>query len=209
MKKLAFILGLLGAPLGAHPHVFVETGLKLVADEAGRLVGVDVTWRYDAYYSLLILQDMELDADFDGALTGEEQAKLQGFDLKWDAGFEGDLYALADGAKVKLGRPEPRTTMVLDGQIASRHFRPFERPLQAVTLKAYDPTYYTAYDMTQGIALPEGCDVLVKAADVEAATKMVWGMIGTAPSDVGAEEAFPEVGEAFADEIVVTCAEAS
>ena len=58
---LALVLCL---PLGnarAHPHVFVDVGLRFEADGRGNLTGVEVTWRYDDFFSLLILSDMGLD----------------------------------------------------------------------------------------------------------------------------------------------------
>ena len=94
----------------AHPHVFVETGLRLVASESGAIQGVEVTWRYDELYSLLVLEDMELDADFDGRLTAAELQVLDGFDLNWVEGFEGDLYAKTAKGALGLGPPERRGT---------------------------------------------------------------------------------------------------
>ena len=39
------------------PHVFIDTGLDFIVDEAGQLTHVRVTWSYDALYSLLVLED--------------------------------------------------------------------------------------------------------------------------------------------------------
>lgn len=194
-------------PAVAHPHIFVETGLRLVPNSGGEIVGVDVTWRYDELYSLLVLEDMELDADFDGKLTEQEKNRLEGFDLNWIEGFEGDLYAATPQGQVTLGPPEGRGTRLVAGQIVSRHFRAFEEPRTRVSLKAYDPTYYTAYDLGIGVDLPEGCEVKIRKADVNAASRMVQNMMGDDVDDPEAD--FPEVGEAFADEIVVTCAAGS
>jgi len=212
MKLLLLVLAsacalLAGQPAVAHPHIFVETGLRLVPNASGEIVGVDVTWRYDELYSLLVLEDMELDADFDGTLTEQERRALEGFDLNWIEGFEGDLYAAASGSKVTLGPPEGRGTRLAGGQIVSRHFRAFDAPRTRVSLKAYDPTYYTAYDLGIGVDLPEDCEAEIRKADVNAASRMVQNMMGDEIDDPEAD--FPEVGEAFADEIVVTCAAGS
>ena len=62
---------LLAAPVAqAHPHVFVEVGLRFVSQPDGRLSGVEVTWRYDDFFSLLVLEDRGLDPDGDMVLTG-------------------------------------------------------------------------------------------------------------------------------------------
>ncbi len=207
MKYLAIILACFGAPLWAHPHVFVDTGLKLVANEAGEVTGVEVQWRYDELYSLLVLEDMELDHDFDGILTKPELNQLSGFDLNWIEGFEGDLYLSAGGHAVSLGAPENRGTSVENGQIISRHFRAFTGVGKEFVLKAYDPTYYTSYELTLGIDLPEGCKLAVVKADVKAANAKVRAEMGDnmdkLANDPNAD--WPAVGEDYADEVRVSC----
>ena len=195
---------LLSAPMArAHPHVFVETGLTLVADEAGRLVGVEVSWTYDDFYSLLLLEDMGLDPDGDGVLSAEELARLDGFDLQWIEGYLGDLYLSAGDAPVALGRPEGRGTDVADGRITTRHFRSFGPVDGAVVVRAYDPTFYTAYDLTGGVKVPEGCRLTIQPADLDRAYTMVEEALYANPAMP--DDEFPEVGEAFADVVEVSC----
>ena len=77
MDRLLPALFAILLPLGAqaHPHIFVDTALALVTNAAGRPAGVEVTWRYDEFYSLLIFEDMGLDGDYDGTLTEAELAR--------------------------------------------------------------------------------------------------------------------------------------
>ncbi len=207
MRLLTVILACMATQVWAHPHVFVDTGLKLVVSDAGEVTGVEVQWRYDELYSLLILEDMELDPDFDGKLTEVELMQLNGFDLKWVKGFEGDLYARAGGKALSLGVPENRGTSVVDGQIISRHYRTITGAGKEVQLKAYDPTYYTGYDLVLGVGLPKGCKLSVIKADVKAANAKVRAILGDdmdrLASDPNAD--WPAVGEAYADEVRVTC----
>lgn len=204
---LATMLAALLAPgaARAHPHVFVETGLTLVAGPGGGLAGIEVTWRYDPLYSLLLLEDMELDGDGDGMLEPAELARLDGFDLNWIEGFEGDLYMRDAAGPLRLGPPEGRGTRVEDGQIVSSHFRAIEGagghgPWQ---IEAYDPTYYTAYDLSLGVTAPEGCELRITPADLDRAYTLVEEALYATPADP--EGNFPEVGEAFADKVLVTC----
>jgi ABC-type uncharacterized transport system substrate-binding protein len=195
---------MLAAPAAlAHPHIFVETGLTLVADDTGRLVGVEVSWTYDDFYSLLLLEDMGLDPDGDGALSAEELAKLDGFDLNWIEGYLGDLYLTAEGAPVALDTPQGRGTDVVAGRIVSRHFRSFAPQDGALILKAYDPTFYTAYDLEGGVVVPDGCTLTIQPADLDRAYTMVEEALYKNPAMP--EDEFPEVGEAFADTVEVTC----
>ncbi len=192
----------------AHPHIYVETGLRVVTGEGGRIEGVEVTWRYDEFYSLLVLEDMELDGDYDGRLTAEELARLDGFDMQWVEGYEGDLYASEAGDKLSLGKPEPRGTEFADGKITTRHYRavdfgghPDGGP---VVLKAYDPGFYTAYDLNLGVDVPKGCEVAIHRADIGEAQKKLLDELAQIPADEDSD--YPEVGETFADAVEVTCA---
>lgn len=190
----------------AHPHVFVETGLKPVLDESGRLVGIEVSWRYDELYSLLVLEDKELDHDYDGKLTEEEMAQLAGFDQNWVEGFAGDLFIHQGDAALRLGPPEGRGTTFEDGKITSIHYRAIEgaQAGQPWLIQAYDPTYYTAYDLGLGVDAPEGCKVGVTQADLDRAYTLVEEALYATPADP--EGNFPEVGEAFADKLELSCA---
>jgi hypothetical protein len=60
-----------------------------------------------SFTRLILLQDYELDGDFDGALTEAEVAGTLGFDLNWNSGFDGGLVLSRDGAALDLGPPEP------------------------------------------------------------------------------------------------------
>ena len=133
-------------PAAAHPHVFVDTGLKVILNGDGQVKGIEVSWAYDALYSMLTFEDMGLDNDFDGRLNDNEVAFLTGFDLNWVEGFEGDLYLEHAGAPVALGPPEGRGLVIEDARIVTTHYRPVLRPVLAseVVLRAYDPTFYTA-----------------------------------------------------------------
>ncbi|WP_208352213.1 DUF1007 family protein [Pseudaestuariivita rosea] len=189
----------------AHPHVFVETRLGLIYNDAGQLEAVRVGWVYDEFYSLLIMEEMRLDPDYDGVLTDDELTQLKGFDLNWIEGFEGDLYI--DG--VEFAGPVADDIALEDGRIVSTHVRPLAKPLsadQSVTIKAFDPTYYTAYEVAGDIPVEgrQDCAPRLQKADIAAATDLLEELLFAAPQSE-LEENFPAVGEAFADSVTVKC----
>ena len=198
----------LGASVAqAHPHVFIDTGLRVETDAEGRITGIEVSWTYDELTTMLVFDDMRLDQDYTGTLTEDELRQLDGFDLNWVDGFEGDVYAEQEGRGLALGPPEGRGVSVSDARITTRHFRPLSSDAGApglpLILRAYDPTYFVAYDLQGGVSVPEGCQVSITPADLDRAYTMVEEALYGQPS-TGTYD-FPEIGEAFADKVVVQC----
>ena len=202
-------------PAAAHPHIFIDTALEVVIDAEGRATAVRVVWVYDDFYSLMMLQDRSMDPDGDSKLTPEEDAKLSGFDMAWDADFAGDLFVLdKDAAPVALGRPHDWSARVEQGRIVSVHVRDLVTPVEIgqgpLVLQVYDPTYYTAYTIL-GTPLLSGpgagaCSVQVFEPDLTAAQEQLQAMLQEYTADQSVEQDFPAVGAAFAEEARVTCA---
>ena len=199
----------------AHPHIFIDTVLEVVLDAEGHATAVRVVWVYDDFYSLVMLQDRGVDPDGDARLTPEEEAKLSGFDMDWDADFQGDLYVLDKGTDpVVLGRPHDWSARVEQGRIVSTHLRDITTPVAvtdaALVLQVYDPTYYTAYTIL-GTPLLCGpgaasCAVQVFEPDLSAAQEKLQAMLQEYTADQSTEQDFPAVGANFAEEARVTCA---
>lgn len=199
------------APLGAsaHPHIFIDGGLTFYFDPQGQLTQVRVGWFYDEFYSLLIAQDMGMDNDLDGWLTPQEEAHLTGFDAEWVEGYTGDLILSVGGQEVTLSGPKEPTAMMSDGRIYTTHLRDLETPLAgAISAKMFDPTHYTAYDMIGDLVIEgaEGCTLTKIEPDLDKQMKALQAQLAQYdPSEDPEELGFPEVGDAFATEIRVTC----
>ena len=214
MKPLALSALLLAAPPAlAHPHIFVDTGLRVFVDEVGAVAQVEVTWVYDALYSLLITEDYGMDLDGDAALTPQEEAALTGFDMAWIEGFEGDLEVTLDGRKLALSGPLRPTATMRDGQIVTTHRRDVAGgPVLGggeLVLKPYDPTYYTAYDVTLPVTVEgtAGCMIGKQEPDLNAEMEKLQAQLAELGRDQDAVEmGFPEVGAAFATEVRIACA---
>ena len=188
----------------AHPHVFVDTTIRVVVDAAGELEGVEISWTYDDFYSLLLLSDMGLDNDGDGRLRDDELRRLDGFDMNWIEGYQGDTHATRAGAPVALGPPQGRGVSVKRGLITSTHFRAASGPADGLVVKAYDPTFYTAYSLVGKVEVDGPCRAAVVPADLDAAYSLVEELLYATPT-AEAEDSYPEVGEAFADTVTLSC----
>ncbi len=212
LKTALFLLALsapLSAPVAtAHPHIFVDASLALRIDDRGQLLGIEITWSYDEYYSLLIFEDRALDSDFDGALTEAELGQLAGFDLQWSEGFQGDTFVTRAEAPVLLGAPDHLETRVSDGRITTRHFRPLTsvQPADGLVIQSYDPTYYTAYTVAERVTFtqPAPCQAKVAPPNLDRAYTLVEETL-YAMSAKEAEETYPQVGRSFADTVYLSC----
>lgn len=211
---LAFCLAALAAgPAPAHPHIFIDSGLHPVFDGEGRLSAVRVVWTYDELYSLLTLEDLGLDDDYDGALTEAELARLNGFDMDWMPGYEGDLYVLANGQPVALSGPLDHATEFVDGRIVTMHTRALKTRIEVgaepVVFQVYDPTFYTAYHVTLPTRI-EGrgdCTARTFVPDLTEANRALLDALAELGADETVEDYdFPAVGAEFAEEIRLTCA---
>jgi len=210
MRRLALILALLPAPALAHPHEFVEVGLTFRLDAQGMLTEIGVECRYDLFTSMLILSDLGLDP---GAteVAAEAAPGLQGFDLDWLPGYNGDLWLWAGGQEVALGAPRGGPATIEGGQVVSRHARPLPQPLppHGLVAAAFDPTFYIAYTVPAipVVEGPGGCRARVFAPDIDAAYARLEAALAEMASggEVDVEQDFPRVGRDFADEVRIDC----
>jgi ABC-type uncharacterized transport system substrate-binding protein len=217
MKRWAMGAGLALAPLGAmaHPHVYIDTTVEVIFDEAGMAEGLRIGWTYDEFFSMLIIEDRALDPDYDAVLTAEAEAQLAGFDMQWDPGFPGDTYVELAGAAVALSRPQDFSASYDGGKITSVHVRRFAEPMAVakvpLIVKVYDPGFYTAYAITGDVALNgrQDCVAEVFKPDPDAAGEALLAALAAMPPDADVEASYPEIGAVYAEEARITCANPS
>lgn len=213
MRLTAPLIAALAMPItaAAHPHVFVEAQVTVVFDQDGS-VGVKLNWFYDDFFSLLVTTNLGIDMDGDLVLTAAEQELLNTQITAWPPDYAGDLEVSQGGQVLTLAPKQDHTMTYADGLFHEAHLRPVPKvtdrdaPLQ---IRVFDPAFYTAYEL-RGPVLIEGrddCQAEVIAADIDAAYALAESLLdGQQASDIGPDDYFPEIGDAFADTIVVTCA---
>ena len=207
----AFALVLPAAPVAAHPHIFVEADVGIVLDDGGRVTGVELSWTYDEFFSFMLTAELGLDPEGDLVLTPAEKEALAAKVLDWPADFGGDLMVMQGGVPLALGARAAASVDFVDGRVVERHLRPLAEAAggpEPVSVQVFDPYYYVAYEVSPDITLRggDGCAVTLRKADLNAAYALVDELLyGRPASDVGPDEAFPEVGEAFSDTVIVTC----
>ncbi|MFE3837262.1 DUF1007 family protein [Pseudogemmobacter sonorensis] len=203
------------APARAHPHEFVDTAITFRFDDTGRLGAIGVVWIWDDLTSMLIVEDLGMDADGDGELTEAERQALSDRFGNWPEGFTGDLHLSHAGRTVGIGGPLDLVADYRRGRLIVSYLRALPERIEMtagpVSLQVYDPEYYVFYDL---YGVPEvvgraDCHVDVVKADIPAAQRIYDQLLGQLSEEEMMEEGrYPEVGGAFADEMRLECAAA-
>lgn len=194
----------------AHPHLFVGVDVTLIY-ENGTPTAVQLAWQYDEFFSLLLTADLGIDLDGDMQLTASEQEALTAAVADWPEDFGGDLEVKRGEALAALGPRTAHSMTYSDGLIREIHQRPIVSLPEGdadLTVRVYDPFYYVSYSLN-GPVLIEGadnCSAIVIPPDLNAAYSLAEELLyGRPASDVGADEAFPEIGAEFAETITIKC----
>lgn len=211
MSRLALLLFLtLPGMALAHPHVFVDASAGLRVDAAGRLSGLRIVWLYDAFTTLNLYVQLDLDADGDGQLDAGDLAAIAEGETDWDPGYAGDTYLFRDGSAVALGRPEHGSARMIGDRVEVSFDLPLPQPValggHVTSLKLYDPEYFYAYSLTRVLGppdLPGGCQLALipfqpSALDEETRNQLAALSVEQIPDD-------PGIGARFADELRLTC----
>lgn len=206
-----FLLMSSAVPALAHPHVWIDTTYEVILNDRNEATALRIGWTYDDLYALLIFGDLSLDPDGDGVLTPEEEARLNGFDMKWIDGFEGDTYVLMAGKTLPISGPRDWTASWKDGKLSSTHVRDILTPVPVgevpLVIQAYDPGYYAAHFILPPAVVTggKGCVAKVIPADLDAAEVALQAALEAFPPGADVEGQFPAVGATFSDEVRVTC----
>jgi ABC-type uncharacterized transport system substrate-binding protein len=215
MRIHLLALALLPSPAVAHPHMFLDTSIEVMFNREGAASAVRITWAYDDLSSLQYMADLGLDMDGDGVLTPDENSRLAGFDMKWDAGFAGDSYALQGGVDLGLSPPRDWTADYRNGKIITTHIRDLPQPVVVkgtddLVIQVYDPGFYTAYSITSAAisyasAAGGACAAQIFVPDRSAADQVLLDALAEYGADQDVEADFPAIGAAYAEEVRITC----
>ena len=213
MKTIASLLAgmafLLPAAALAHPHIFAEARLEVVAGEDGTVSELRNIWRFDEMFSASVV--MDFDANSNATLDPEELAEVGQTVLESLEEYSYYTTLTEDGKTVKVARPEAINVDFKDGQLLMFFtVKPgAAMPLKGkLTFGVYDPTMYAAMDFASD-------DDLVTVGDRFTACKRA--VVRPDPDEVLAQnqdsltEAFfndptgTDMSKLFATRLEVTC----
>ncbi|WP_152045988.1 DUF1007 family protein [Aureimonas psammosilenae] len=195
LERIAIIAAAFGmAPVAAsaHPHVFVEPKMVVVAGSDGHLKEVHNRWSMDEMFSSGVLVDF--DANGDGKLERDELTaigrQVAGSITRWS------YYTFVRNGGVQVAMEGPPVLDVsydtkagrLDFDFVMKPKAPVDLKTGGVTFSNFDDTYFVAFDYkdakqftVQG--MPNGCRAEMDAPNPDEAAKSWMATIAAIPAD--------------------------
>ena len=146
---LAGLAALMPISALAHPHIFAEARLEVVAGADGTVSELRNVWRFDEMFSSSVILDFDKNTNL--KLDPEELADVGQVVLESLEEFSYYTSITEDGKDVKVGRPDKINVDFKDGQLLMFFvLKPGETmPLKGkMTFGVYDPTMYAAMDFS-------------------------------------------------------------
>ena len=146
---LAGLAALMPISALAHPHIFAEARLEVVAGADGTVSELRNVWRFDEMFSSSVILDFDKNTNL--KLDPEELADVGQVVLESLEEFSYYTSITEDGMDVKVGKPDKINVDFKDGQLLMFFvLKPGETmPLKGkMTFGVYDPTMYAAMDFT-------------------------------------------------------------
>jgi ABC-type uncharacterized transport system substrate-binding protein len=154
-------LAICAAPLPAlaHPHIFAEARLEVVAGADGNVAELQNVWRFDEVFSSSVLLDFDKNTDL--KLDAKELAELGETMRKSLADYHYFTTITMNGAAVGVTKPDVIHATLDGNQLLVIFAVKPEKPVPLkgrLTFGIYDPTMYTSIDF------PTDKDLIAKGA---------------------------------------------
>ncbi|MBD8556405.1 DUF1007 family protein [Rhizobium sp. CFBP 8762] len=143
---------LLYAPLSAlaHPHIFAEARLEVMAGENGAISELRDVWRFDEMFSASVLMDFDKNANT--KLDPEELAEVSKTVLESLEEYNYYTSITQDGKNIPVLKPDTIHVDFQDGRLLMFFSVKPSQPMPIkgrMTFGVWDPTMYTAMDFTK------------------------------------------------------------
>ncbi|WP_254280970.1 MULTISPECIES: DUF1007 family protein [unclassified Halomonas] len=208
---MGLVTALLPALVQAHPHGWVDLGVRVIIDEQGQVEALHQRWRMDPFYSLVILEEL-------GSAQGNDSldARLDqlGLDIRNNLAPQHYYTEVTHaGERLALGEVNDYTVMERDGRVEFIFLLPLAQPValgeEALRYQIFDPSYYIELLHEEEGDTPRA-DALVVSGDHDCTTQIVPAdpdpelVMQAAMLDV-TDQAEPGLGRYFAETGVVKC----
>ncbi|MCM2290809.1 DUF1007 family protein [Allorhizobium sp. BGMRC 0089] len=149
------------APLSAfaHPHVFVDATLNIVAGSDGTVKELRNTWRFDEVFSSSVLMDFDKNGDLK---LDASELKAIANTIRTSLGDYGYFTFLTDnGADIKATKPQVFNADYRDNRLIVFFITKPAKPIKIkghLSFGVHDPTLYTAIDFKNDSDISETGD---------------------------------------------------
>lgn len=213
MKGFAWIfLLLIALPqwVNSHPHGWIDIRVNVVMNEAGQLAALEQRWKMDPFYSLALIEELNLL----GATGKSEALRLMADEIQQNLTAEQyNTEAEINDTRLAFGPVETYELAEIEQQIVFMFTLPLSTPIsmQAATLQyqIFEPTYFLEmlHEEDRNQPIPEAltvtgplqCETRIIAADPDPALVMEAAELGID------EEGEHGLGRFFADTGEVVC----
>ncbi|MEO1746954.1 MAG: DUF1007 family protein [Pseudomonadota bacterium] len=159
----------------AHPHVFAEARLEVVASDDGKLEALRHVWRFDELFTSTVI--LEFDRDANDKLDKAELEEVAQVVTNSIADFNYFQSISVDGKEQEIAPVSDLLVDVVDGQLLMLFTSAPANPVNMIqnpVFSVYDPTFYTAIEFfeetdMQMVNAPSGCGFEMVIPDPEEA----------------------------------------
>ncbi|NKL00299.1 DUF1007 family protein [Rhizobium leguminosarum bv. viciae] len=144
---MAALLSLAPAAAFAHPHIFVEARLEVVAGKDGSVEELRNVWRFDEVFSSSVVMDFDKNTDL--KLEPNELAEVGKTVKQSLADYDYYMNLTINGKNITVQQPDIIHVDYKEGQLLMFFaVKPVEKmPLKGrLSFGVYDPTLYTSID---------------------------------------------------------------
>lgn len=214
MKRLtAAIFGIYAisfSPVSAHPHVFLDGGVDFIMADEATLDALSVTWLFDEFETLYDLSSRGIEPRADGSLSDVDREAIRAAYAEFPDDFDGSAHLTINGEDIEMDWPSDVAVDLVEGRLQLTFVRKLTDQIdltgKEVDVAFYESTYFFAFKITNQPIFSDGanCTYVVVPYVAGSQTQDVQESL----AQLGREETpqISNVGELFADRIVVTCA---
>lgn len=162
----------------AHPHVWIDSYVRVIFDENDHVVALEIDWRFDEFYSIFAIEG--LDKDGDGKLAEAELRPLAELNITSLESYRYFTYVTVDGTDAAYGEVREYSSSFAEeeGILSLRFVLPLTVPVDPrqaeLSFTSYDPSFYISIEPRRQDAIelsdgaPEVCEVLMtRGAETE------------------------------------------
>ena len=190
----------------AHPHVWVDLRVYPVLNDQQQLVALQQSWRFDPFYSLVLIEELER--------GGPPQELEQRFDqlalevVNNLARFDFFSRVSRDGQRQSFGTVTEYNLMQIGQRVEFSFVLPLQNPVSSnhlISYQVYDPSYYIEilHRQESGLEtahLPASCRVDLQAPNP--ASDLIEKAMAL---DADQTSDDPELGAHFAERVEIQC----